>query len=194
MTEIKKIDSENSLNDPKKNFKIQRVRDLLSLLCSKRGSVRYGLVLLTPENNRFVLSIQASSYHYCYPRVESSSLNDYEYVEVGIISIDGEGPFKYGGSYSFDFDSEVSKFTLYEDDKGGGWLRPSHIGFKRFAKEHEDTHDDVFSVKLEDLILDLKDFFDDGGVIDGTHEFTQDWLRKVAGSTKPINAILKLNA
>lgn len=48
-----------------------------------------GIGLRTPDGTEYLLSIQASAYHYCQPRAALPSLLDYEAVEVAVRSETG---------------------------------------------------------------------------------------------------------
>lgn len=181
MTEIVKISTGIDTPDT-----VKRVRALLSVIPVSRSGFGFqsfhGLRLIDKNGNRFILSMQGSDGHYSEPRKCLERLTDYEAVEIGIIPDERNKTelFRLGRSYSWD-SGEFELVQSGETDLFGrekrGWLQPPDIGFSRVTSSNCD--DVIGYVEVSDLVGDLADFFDAGGVIDGEHEDTKVWLDKL---------------
>lgn len=168
----------------------ERVTKLLSII-PKRVERRavdletqqfYGLRLISPEGNRFSLSIQGSGTHYCSPRRNLANLAEYTDVEVGILpdARNRTDLLRFGTTYDWDTEArravKEGERTSYGSPKTG-WLMPQDVGFTRVE---ERAYEDVLPfIAVSDLVADLADFFLRGGTIDGSHEDTQEWLDKL---------------
>jgi hypothetical protein len=171
-----------------------RVRQLLSCIPKVQEGMGfqmfYGLRLVSPEGYFFILSMQGSDGHYSSPRSCLSNLAKYREVEVGIIPDErNTGKTKLGTSVNFETGARDSggKRSL-TGRVSHGWLMPSDVGFTR-VKDAE--YEDVLGyVPMQDLVDDLADFFMRGGMIEGDHEETKEWMRKikVAGAPYDWNA------
>lgn len=174
---------------------IERVRKLLSIIPkAQKGNgyqMFYSLNLISPEGNRFALSMQGSDGHYSEPRSCLANLASYEAVEVGINpdKSNKTDRFRFGTTYDWVRNSGRHQVQDGELNSMGrpkrGWLMPSDIGFTRV----EDAGpDDVLGwVPVDDLVADLADFFMRGGAVDGDHKVTKEWLSKVQEKEAIIN-------
>ena len=168
----------------------ERVRKLLSVIPKNMERTLsdlemqqfYGLRLRSPEGHYFILSMQGSGTHYCEPKRNLSNLAEYSEVEVGIVPDERNRPDRYRFGTTYDYKAEARiPIKEGEVDSFGrskrGWLTPADIGFTRVE---ENPHDDVLGwVPVSDLVDDLADFFLRGGVIEGDHTDTKEWLAKL---------------
>lgn len=178
---------------------VKRVRALLGCIPKAGESAYhqmfYGLRLIRADGIRFTLSIQASSGHYSEPRVNLPSLADYEEVEIGIIpdEFNESAPYRLGRTYEYDFENDESGLRDIKEgeirpygssqEQRRGWLQPKDVGFNRI-QERQGCDDVLGWVPVRDLVADLAEFFDAGGVIDASHEDTQKWIDKIIAAVQ----------
>jgi hypothetical protein len=184
---IQKLDGMIMTTVTERDVVVDKVRKLLGMIPIARTAGFgfqnfYGLRLVTPTGDHFALSMQGSGSHYCEPREALSTLTQYEAVEVGILPDERSKSERLKLGTKADFGEGVRRPAVKgEKDAFGqehhGWLMPSDIGFKRLE---DSAHDDVLGwVSVNDLVLDLADFFLSGGVIEGDHPETREWMAKV---------------
>ncbi|MBD3427034.1 MAG: hypothetical protein GF409_07400 [Candidatus Omnitrophica bacterium] len=188
MEKIVKVDTglDNSLT-------VKRVRALLKCIPqSSKGwgfQIFKGLRLIRADGVRFTLSIQGSEGHYCVPKRCLSDLSQYEGVEIGIIPDERNesSPYRFGhilDPKEIDF-REVKEGDIepYGEKQLRGWLQPKDVGFKRM-QEHQVRDEVLGYFPVRDLVADLAEFFDAGGVIDASHEDTQKWVGKIIAAVQ----------
>jgi hypothetical protein len=177
---------------------VRRVRALLGCIPKRESAYHQmfcGLRLIRADGVRFTLSIQGSETHYCKPRESLGTLTDYDSVEIGIIPDEQNesAPYRFGRTFEYDYDTHESGFRDIKEgeirpygsseEQRRGWLQPEDVGFKRVQKFQ--GHDDVVGwVSVQDLVWDLAEFFDAGGVIDASHEDTKNWVDKIMAAVQ----------
>jgi hypothetical protein len=173
---------------------VKRVRALLGCLPKSSESsyfqvqVFYGLRLIRADGIRFTLSIQGSDNHYCNPRENLGALTDYDSVEIGIIPDERNesAPYKFGRTYEYNDETWESDFRDIKEgeiEHRRGWLQPKDVGFNRI-QDRQGCDDILGWVLVRDLVADLVEFFDAGGVIDASHEDTQKWVDKIIAAVQ----------
>lgn len=124
---------------------LAKVRALLSVLPKARessfGQAFHGLVLVTPEGQRFILSVQGSETHYCDPLENLDNLGEYNKVEIGILPMEENtvpqfrfGTKAYREYHMFELEKKEARLSKYS----GGKLRRKRAAYEKAVAKFGD--------------------------------------------------------